>query len=244
MQEDNYYYCGGTKVVKVDYARYRRLFGDYKKRLPWELIDYDYIMAKGNEHLRDTIQKIENIPNGANIEPYQDMTKPNVRESDLQIHPLYTYVEAKNLEKMIDNEPRLYPWYKYNGQDVVIVRTEIAKKRNLTILDKTLHMDFSGDGVPLYWGESIGDSLVPLREARFANISLCIMMGYGDRVYNSMKSIESLCDTARKVYIDMSNRRPDLLEIREILNRHNGKEIKKFMKNNEREYFDLVDGEK
>lgn len=217
MNKENYfYYYRGNKVALVDYAQYRMRRGDPEKETAGHLIDYDYLMAEGNERLRETIKKIENMPIGANIEPYENHEKAEIRTSDLVICPLHEYVEAEKLEEIIDNEERLYPWYRYKGQDVVIINRAgyACYCRSFPFADVAL--EYASD-----------TAIVPLKAARLARVDWYTDMDRGI-LDNRMRSIRSLENEALDIHIDLSNRKPGMIKTRDTLLRHNGKEIELF----------------
>lgn len=169
------------------------------------------------------------------IDIYQNTEKAVIDTDGLCIRPLLENIKEEELGKKLDNEVRMYPWYTYQGQEVAIVKK--------TCFMYSKKFPFKGLAIARYWddqlheyNDDVATIIVPLRDVRLYNLNLW-MVGKG---FDTLEAVESLEREARGVYIDYKNRKKSLIEIRDILLRHNGKEIKKIRPNNNCEYFELA----
>ena len=170
------------------------------------------------------------------IEEYQNTEKAEIDTDAMCIRPLFEHIKEEELEKKLDTEVRMYPWYIYQGQEVAIV-----KKTCFSIVCQKV--PFKWLAIARYWddqlheyNDDVATIIVPLRDVRLYNLNLWMNC----KGFDTLEAVDSLEREAIATYIDYKQRKKSLIEIRDILLRHNGKEIKKISPNNDSEYFELA----
>lgn len=152
---------------------------------------------------------------------YQDLSKAELSINDGIVRPEFKEVTEEELEFLVRNETRMYPWYTYQGEEVIILKYHTAEQMGFKIIDSLEHSDYEKA-----WFFRM-NALVSVEEVRKSD--LLFFFNFLDMNANDIRGCYEAENATRDIFVnlDMKYRLEGLKRRYETWLAWNGKEIHK-----------------